>query len=155
MPVKHSKVNWLWSIRALKPSLVLMACAIPLFATSKAKDAAKPEISLELLEFLADYSDEQGQLVDPETLDPILVAVGKPAAGSCVESNTKINAESQQLTEHNKTDSETPQKGQPEQATNVKQSAPHKECLLAPGESQAQPNDKSEQPQTEETKRDV
>lgn len=155
MPVKLSRVNVLWPMRSLKPSLVLVACAIPLFAAAKGKDDAKPEISLELLEFLADYSDEQGQLVDPETLEPIVVAVSKPAEKVCANPPTKLTGENQSLSEHKKSGSEPTYNGQPERVTNVKQDKSSKECQLAPNESHTQPNDKREQPQTEESKRDV
>jgi hypothetical protein len=51
-----------WLALAVIPIIVLQA---------KDESKMKSELSLELLEFLADYSDEKGQLLDPESLEPM------------------------------------------------------------------------------------
>jgi hypothetical protein len=66
-----------------KLSLVALAVWTALgYAENKAKP--NTELSLELLEFLADYSDDQGKILDPESLEPIAEA-NQPNTSGCLQ----------------------------------------------------------------------
>lgn len=146
MPVKPLKAKQSTQARIIKPAYWLAVCAIPLIANAaKEKTEVQPELSLELLEFLADYSDDKGQLVDPETLDPIVKTAAKKPLEHCISTLVENDENGVQI----KQDSE--KLSQPETPINVKENEQSKQCHLNAPETRPKQDMKGQSPQIEET----